>query len=116
MFMLIGLGVFVLANFIIVSKYEHEIKRAERSNKKMSNKQWIDLLSEQFNVSRTTAKEMLHVMMKIKKEDNFKKQFSGRSMKWIFYGRYDLSIRKIYKNIRKYHLCEYFLKNKQEDK
>ena len=47
-------------------------------NKKMSNKEWIDFLCEQFDISRTSAKEMLHVMMSVKKEDNFKKQFSGR--------------------------------------
>jgi len=44
----------------------------------MSNKEWIDFLCEQFDISRTSAKEMLHVMMSVKKEDNFKKQFSGR--------------------------------------
>lgn len=43
----------------------------------LSNKDWVDLLTEQFNVSRTSAKEMLHAMMSVKKEDNFKKQFSG---------------------------------------
>lgn len=47
-------------------------------NKRMSNAEWIDFLTEQFDISRTSAKEMLHVMMQVKKEDNFKKQFSGR--------------------------------------
>lgn len=47
----------------------------------MTSKEWIDFLSEQFNVSRTTAKEMLHILMKCKAEDNFKKQFSGRRYK-----------------------------------
>ena len=47
-------------------------------NKRMGNKEWIDFLCEQFDISRTSAKEMLHVMMLVKKEDNFKKQFSGR--------------------------------------
>ena len=42
----------------------------------MTNHEWIDFLVEQFDISRTSAKEMLHVMMSVKKEDNFKKQFS----------------------------------------
>ena len=45
----------------------------------MSNKKWIDFLCEQFDISRTSARDMLHVMMSIKKEDNFKKQFSQQS-------------------------------------
>lgn len=45
---------------------------------KLSNKEWIDFLSKQFDISRTSAKEMLHVMMSVKKEDNFKKQFNKR--------------------------------------
>lgn len=48
--------------------------------RKMSNKEWIDFLVCQFDISRTSAKEMLHGMMQWKKEDNFKKQFSGRSL------------------------------------
>ena len=44
-------------------------------NKRMSNKEWIDFLCEQFDISRTSAKDMLHVMMKVKKMDNFKKQW-----------------------------------------
>lgn len=47
-------------------------------NIKLTNSEWIDFLSEQFEVSRTSAKEMLHAMMSVKREDNFKKQFSGR--------------------------------------
>ena len=43
---------------------------------KLTNHEWIDFLSEQFDISRTSAKEMLHAMMSVKKEDNFKKQFS----------------------------------------
>lgn len=46
--------------------------------RKMSNNEWIDFLVSQFDVSRTSAKEMLHGMMRWKKEDNFKKQFNGR--------------------------------------
>lgn len=46
-------------------------------NVKLTNSEWVDFLSEQFTVSRTSAKEMLHVMMSVKKTDNFKKQFSG---------------------------------------
>ena len=43
---------------------------------KLTNHEWIDFLAEQFDISRTSAKEMLHAMMSVKKEDNFKKQFS----------------------------------------
>lgn len=45
----------------------------------MTNKEWIDLLSKEFNVSRTSAKEMLHLMMSVKKEDNFKRLFNPKS-------------------------------------
>lgn len=45
---------------------------------KLTNRDWINFLVEQFDISRTSAKEMLHVMMRVKWEDNFKKQFSGR--------------------------------------
>lgn len=44
---------------------------------RMTNRQWIDFLSAQFDISRTSAKEMLHRMMQCKKEDNFKKLFNG---------------------------------------
>ena len=50
---------------------------AEPKRKKMTNKEWVDFLSEQFTVSRTSAREMLHGLMRWKAEDNFKKQFSG---------------------------------------
>lgn len=46
--------------------------------RKISNKEWIDFLVFQFEISRTSAKEMLHGMMQWKKEDNFKKQFRGK--------------------------------------
>lgn len=39
---------------------------------KLTNHEWIDFLTEQFDISRTSAKEMLHAMMSV----NFKKQFS----------------------------------------
>jgi len=42
----------------------------------LTNSEWIDFLSEQFDISRTSAKEMLHTMMSVKKEDNFKKLFN----------------------------------------
>ena len=45
---------------------------------RMSNRQWIDFLSAQFDISRTSAKDMLHGMMCWKKEDNFKKKFSRK--------------------------------------
>lgn len=48
--------------------------------KRLTNREWKDFLSEQFGVSKTSAKEMLHGMMRWKKEDNFKRQFSqGKS-------------------------------------
>jgi hypothetical protein len=47
-----------------------------QSLKPMSNKQWIDFLVKAWDISRTSAKDMLHVMMSVKKEDNFKKQFN----------------------------------------
>lgn len=37
---------------------------------KITNKEWIDILSFQFDVSRTNAKTMLHLMMEVKKTDN----------------------------------------------
>lgn len=42
----------------------------------MTNKEWIDFLCKEWNISRTSAKEMLHAMMSVKKEDNFKRQFN----------------------------------------
>ena len=56
----------------------HDNEMTERPTGTMSNKAWIGFLSEQFNVSRTSAKDMLHVMMSVKKEDNFKKMFNPR--------------------------------------
>ena len=47
----------------------------------MTNSEWIDLLVKEFGISRTSAKEMLHGMMWMKKEDNLKKQFSGQRKK-----------------------------------
>jgi hypothetical protein len=44
---------------------------------RMTNRQWIGFLSAQFDISRKSAKEMLHGMMQCKKEDNFKKMFNG---------------------------------------
>lgn len=46
-----------------------------RESKRMTNKEWIDLLSKEFNVSRTSARDMLHAMMTIKRYDNFKRVF-----------------------------------------
>ncbi len=43
----------------------------------LTNSEWIDFLSKQFDISRASAKDMLHAMMSVKREDNFKKQFSG---------------------------------------
>ena len=55
-----------------------EERRKAENVKRLTNLEWIDFLCKQFNISRTSAKEMLHAMMSVKKEDNFKKQFSGR--------------------------------------
>lgn len=38
---------------------------------KLTNREWVDFLVKQFDISRTSAKEMLHGMMQMKKEDNF---------------------------------------------
>ena len=46
--------------------------------KRLTNAEWKDFLCEQFEISRTSAKEMLHAMMSVKREDNLKKQFSGK--------------------------------------
>ena len=59
---------------------EPKVKNRER----LTNAEWVDFLSEQFHISRTSAKEMLEMlyvmmsvkMMSVKKEDNFKKLFS----------------------------------------
>lgn len=44
---------------------------------RMTNSEWVNLLVKEFDVSRTSAKEMLHVLMLVKREDNFKKEFNG---------------------------------------
>ena len=41
----------------------------------MTNREWIDFLSKEFCVSRTSARDMLHAMMTIKRYDNFKRTF-----------------------------------------
>ena len=41
----------------------------------MTNREWIDLLSKEFAVSRTSARDMLHAIMNIKRYDNFKRTF-----------------------------------------
>ena len=45
---------------------------------KMSNQEWLDLLSKEFDVSRTSARDMLHALMNIKKADDFKRRFNPR--------------------------------------
>lgn len=47
----------------------------ELRTRKMTNKEWIDFLAQQFDVSRTTARNMLHGLMKMKKYDNINKMF-----------------------------------------
>lgn len=44
--------------------------------RKLSNKEMIDFLVKQFDISRSSAKDMLHVMMSVKREDNLKKRFN----------------------------------------
>lgn len=68
-----------LYNFALDRVLEAPTVAPERKpeRKKMSNKEWVDFLSEQFTVSRTSARQMLHGLMKLKAADNFKKQFSG---------------------------------------
>jgi hypothetical protein len=51
---------------------EKSIKLKDRT---LTNKEWVDLLQRNFNVSRTVAKEMLHGLMTMKQYDNFTKQF-----------------------------------------
>ncbi len=41
----------------------------------MSNKEWIDFLVEQFDVSRSTARDMLHSLMVLKTYDNYKRDY-----------------------------------------
>ena len=48
------------------------------NKKRLTNAEWKDFLAEQFGISRTSAAEMLHGMMRWKGEDNFKKQFNDR--------------------------------------
>ena len=57
------------------------MKGENMEKEKFTNVQWIDFLSDKFNVSRTTAKEMLHALMILKKEDNLKKQFNKKGEK-----------------------------------
>lgn len=68
-----------LSEYVIDAIADAVVKKIqEPKTGRLTNSEWIDFLSEQFDISRTSAKEMLHVMMSVKKEDNFKKQFSGR--------------------------------------
>lgn len=64
---------------ILTREFYDEMKRTLQSvqPERMTNRQWVDFLSAQFDISRTSAKEMLHGMMRWKKEDNFKKMFNG---------------------------------------
>jgi hypothetical protein len=44
--------------------------------RKLSNREWKEFLAKQFSISKTSAREMLHGMMRWKKEDNFKRTFN----------------------------------------
>lgn len=62
-------------------KYKYDLEnlpsaQPERKTGRMSNKDWINFLCEQFDISRTSARDMLHGMMNYKKEDNFKRLFN----------------------------------------
>ena len=59
-----------------VIEHLEQMPSAHPERTRMSNKEWIDFLVVQFDISRTSAKEMLHGMMKMKKEDNFKRDFN----------------------------------------
>lgn len=65
-------------NYEEVEEIVKALEQEPKKDIKLTNSEWVDFLSKQFDISRTSAKEMLHVMMSVKKEDNFKKQFSGR--------------------------------------
>ena len=47
-----------------------------------TNKEWLDLLSKEFEVSRSTARDMLHALMALKKEDNFKRTLDPMEYKF----------------------------------
>ena len=40
---------------------------------RLTNKEWIDFLAAQFDISRTSAKDMLHGMMWIKRREKIKR-------------------------------------------
>ena len=64
---------------MIANSRMHEIATgALEEPKRLTNAEWKDFLSKQFGISKASAKEMLHVMMSVKRKDDFKKQFSGR--------------------------------------
>ena len=52
-----------------------------KSDDRMTNKEWVDFLSKEFDVSRSIARDMLHGLMKMKKVNNFNKQFYGSRRK-----------------------------------
>ncbi len=56
-------------------RLEDKEKIIKLKDRTLTNKEWVDLLQRNFNVSRTVAKEMLHGIMTVKQYDNFKKQF-----------------------------------------
>lgn len=42
-----------------------------------TNREWMELLSKEWNVSNSTAKEMVHAMHQLKEQDNVKKSFQN---------------------------------------
>ena len=68
-------------NDVILDAFCNATPLSKEHGRAFTNSEWIDFLSKQFDVSRASAKDMLHVMMSVKREDNFKKQFSGAKLK-----------------------------------
>jgi len=72
----------------ILDQFEDAIENGERNfygparemiiNDKLelSNHDWIEFLSQQFDVNKTTAREMIHKLMIIKSVDNIKNELS----------------------------------------
>lgn len=58
--------------------FAHGQKGGKMANRKMTNREWVDFLVEQFEVSRTTARDMLHSLMVLKTYDNYKRDYIER--------------------------------------
>ena len=49
----------------------------------MNNIEWIDILSKEWQVSRTVAKEMLHNMYLLKRIDTLNKQTNDKILDYV---------------------------------